>query len=511
MSGKLFGNDEIIRIANSVSHERSIPVDEVLEAIEEAVRVVARRKYGNEHFIRAEVHRGTGAIDLYREMIVVENEDSEISEEIAEQYPNINKITLENAKVKNENAELGDILSEPLPPIDLGRVGAKTAKQVMANKIREIERAKQYEQFKGKIGEIVNGVVEKMDRGNAIIKVGSAEITIARSHLMKNDRFKQGDRISAYLVDVDPENKGSQILLSRTHGNFLARLFAHEVPEVYDNIIEIKAVSRDPGFRAKIAVYSADTSIDPVGSCVGIRGSRVQAVMNELNGERIDIINWSSDQAALVVNALAPAEATKVIMDEEKEKVEVVVPAEQLSIAVGKGGQNIKLASGIVGWKIEVMTEEEESIRRTQEFNAMTNRFMEALDLEEILAQLLVSEGYNSIQILADAEVEALASVEGLDEGIAQELITRAQSYAQTHVDAEVEAEELASMKIDEKFLGLKNMTQELAEQLHHCGIKEIIDVADLARDDFLDVLPNSGLSNKQIDEMIMSARAIAF
>lgn len=520
------GSTELLMIIDAVAREKNISKDAVAEALEEAVRVAARRKYGHEHSIRAEIDKKTGEIRLFREMLVVD--PNAPVEEVIEGEPEeemmidgklrrkreINTISFTDAKVKKPDVELGEIILEPLPPIDLGRVAAQSAKQVISYKVREIERMKQYDEFKDKVGDVVSGVVEKIEYGNVIIRIGSTEALLKKEYVMRTDKIKQGDRIRALLFEVNPENKGHQILVSRTHDEFLGALFAQEVPEIYDNIIQIKAIARDPGSRAKIAVHSSDSSIDPVGSCVGMRGARVQAVISELGGERIDIIQWAQDPASLVVNALAPAEVSKVIIDEDNKKIEIVVPEEQLSIAIGKRGQNVRLASKLVGWQLDVLTEASESKRRADEFNAVTEKFMSALDLEEILAQLLASEGYTSIQDIADAEVAELGSIEGLDENIAQELINRAKTYAETHEDAAtapVILAEVSVSRLDKNLLALPNMTEELAGKLYHADIRNLVSLADLSHDEFIEKVASSGLTDEQINKMIMTAREQTF
>ncbi len=518
-----FGSTELIQIAEAVAREKSISREEVLKALEEAIRVAARRKYGHEHSVRAEIDRKTGEVRLFREMrvvdpneeVVVEAEETEEQNEEpmdshARYLKEMNTISLKDARIKKSDAEIGEILSEPLPPIDLGRVAAQSAKQVITYRVREIERNKQFDEFKDKVGQIVSGVVEKVEYGNAIVKLGSAEGMLRREFMIRNEKVKQGERIRAYLFEVNKENRSHQIQLSRTHSEFLAALFAQEVPEIYDRIIEIKAIARDPGSRAKIAVFSSDSSIDPVGSCVGMRGARVQAVINELNGEKIDIIQWSSDPATMVVNALSPAEVSKVIIDEDKKRIEIVVPDEQLSIAIGKRGQNVRLASKLIGWQIDVLTEQTESKRRTDEFSAITKKFMEALDVEEILAQLLASEGFTSIQDLIDAGAAEIGSIEGLDEGIAAELINRAVSYAETHDDAAqapVIPVEVSVSKLDKNLLAINGMSEEIASKLYSTGVRNINDFADLSRDEFVEKITDSGLEEEQIDKMIMAAR----
>lgn len=413
--------------------------------------------------------------------------------------------------IKKTDAVIGDIISEPLPPIDLGRVAAQAAKQVITYKVKEIEREQNYEEFKDRVGKIVSGVVEKVEHNGVIVKIGSTEAIIKNEDLMRDEKpkIRQGERVRALVYEVNKENRGPQILLSRTRKEFLAELFAQEVPEIYDRIIEIKSIARDPGSRAKVAVFSNDPSIDPVGSCVGMRGARVQAVINELNGEKIDIIEWSNDPATTIVNALAPAEVAKVIIDEEGSRIEVVVPDEQLSIAIGRRGQNVRLASELIGWNIDVLTEDAESKRRSEEFNAITQKFISALDLEEILAQLLASEGYNSVQEIADSSVSEIASIEGLDELIAEELINRAKEYAKTHNDAAANPSLIVSAKakVNAHVLALPNMTEEIAAQLYNAGIKSLSDIADLDREEFTEKTGNTEIDAKLIDDIIMAAR----
>lgn len=500
---------EIIQIADAVARDESIPRESVIEALEEAIRVAARRKYGHEHSIRAEIDRRTGETRLFREMLVVEKiEDTEEEDETIDQYNDINKITLEMAKLKNSDAEVGDILSEPLPPIDLGRVAAQSAKQVLISKVREIKRAKQFEEFKERVGEIMHGVVDKIEYGNVLIKIGASEAIIYKDHLLQTDNFKQGDRVRALLMELNPEARGPQIILSRAHNNFLIKLFAQEVPEVYDGIIQIKAVARDPGIRAKIAVHSSDSSIDAVGSCVGVRGARVQSVISELQGEKIDIIPWFSDPATLVVHALSPAAVSKVIIDEERSKIEIIVPDDQLSIAIGRRGQNIKLASQLVGWNLDIIAESNESKRRSEEFANVTQLLMSALDVEEILAQLLASEGYGSITTLAEADKNDIASIEGLDVEIAEELISRAQAYISSK--NEVVKDEKEKANSSEQLMKVKGMTDELALRLKKGNITTIVDLADLSRDEFQDIIGDD-IQPQEIDKLIMAAREIAY
>ncbi|MBT3333651.1 MAG: transcription termination/antitermination protein NusA, partial [Rhodospirillaceae bacterium] len=369
---------ELLQIADAVAREKSIDAEIVIEAMEEAIQKAARSKYGMENEIRAEIDRKSGNIGLSRLLEVVEVVENPATE-----------ILHREAQGRNPDARVGDLISEALPPIDFGRIATQTAKQVIVQKVREAERERQYEEYKDRIGEVVNGVVKRVEYGNVLVDMGRAEAIVRRDEALPRESLRQGDRIRAYIFDVRQEQRGPQIFLSRTHPQFMAKLFTQEVPEIYDGIIEIKAVARDPGSRAKIAVVSNDSSIDPVGACVGMRGSRVQAVVNELQGEKIDIIQWLPDPAAFLVNGLAPAEVVKVVMDEEAQKFEVVVPDEMLSLAIGRRGQNVRLASQLTGWEIDILTEEEESERRQEELRLRSELFVDTLVIDEMMAQLL--------------------------------------------------------------------------------------------------------------------------
>src|SRR5271168_3654410 len=412
---------ELLLVADAVAREKSIEREEVLEAMEQAIQKAGRAKYGHEKDIRATIDRKTGDVRLSRwteAVETVENEETQIPVHIARKFkPGIN---------------VGEFIVDPLPPIDFGRIAAQTAKQVIVQRVREYERKKQYDEFKDRVGEIINGVVKRTEYGNLMVEIGRAEALLRRDELIPRESFRNGDRVRAYIYDVREEPRGPQIFLSRTHPGFLAKLFAQEVPEIYDGIIEIKAVSRDPGSRAKMAVISRDSSIDPVGACVGMRGSRVQAVVAELQGEKIDIIPWSPNVATFVVNALAPAEVAKVVIDEEAGRVEVVVPDEQLSLAIGRRGQNVRLASQLTRWDIDILTEAEESERRQEEFAERTQTFMDSLDVDETVAQLLASEGFRTVDEIAYVEPRELASIEGFDTDTAAEIQARAQGHLAT-------------------------------------------------------------------------------
>ena len=406
---------ELLQIADAVAREKLIEPELVIEAMEDSLGKAARSRYGAEYDIRASIDRKSGELSMARAMEVVEEVENHFTE-----------ISLEEARLKNPEAEVGAFITDPLPTMDFGRIAAQTAKQVIVQQIRDAERERQYEEFKDRVGEIINGIVKRVEYGNVIVDIGRAEAIVRRDQLIPREAYRNGDRVRAYIRDVRSETRGPQIFLSRTAPEFMAKLFAQEVPEIYDGIIEVKAVARDPGSRAKIGVISYDNSIDPVGACVGMRGSRVQAVVNELQGEKIDIIPWNDDAATFIVNALQPAEVTKVVMDEDAQRIEVVVPDEQLSQAIGRRGQNVRLASQLTGWDIDIMTEAEESERRQAEFKQRTGMFQETMNVDEMVAQLLVSEGFTSLEEVAFVEVEELLVIDGFDEATAEELQARA-------------------------------------------------------------------------------------
>jgi N utilization substance protein A len=489
------GRVELIRIAESVAQEKGIDVDDVIVAMEQAIQTAARRKYGQEHQIVAELDRKSGEIGLYREL--------EVSEEVLEPAT---QIALAEARERNPAAQVGDHILEPLPPIDLGRIAAQSAKQVIVQKVREAERERQYNEFKDRIGEIVVGEVKRTEYGNVLVDLGRAEAILRRDEVLPRETFRNKDRVRAYIYDVRPEARGPQIFLSRTHPQFMAKLFGQEVPEIYDGIIEIKAVARDPGSRAKIAVVSKDSSIDPVGACVGMRGSRVQAVVNELSGEKIDIIPWSPDPATFVVNALAPAEVSKVVLDEESRRIEVIVPDAQLSLAIGRRGQNVRLASQLTGWDIDIITESEDAERRQREFRALTEYFVNALNVEEVIAQLLATEGFTSIEEVAYVDLEELAAIQGFDESIAHALRERAEAYlAEQEQTLRAEAAELG---IQEDLLGFGELSLATIVALGRKGVKTLDDFADLAADEVVELLPDAGLTEDEAGRLIMAARA---
>ncbi len=499
---------ELLQIADAVAREKVIDKSIVLEAMEDAITRAAKARYGVENEIRAEIDPRSGETRLNRLLQVVEKIDNEATQ-----------ITLVEAAKKNPAAQIGDFIAEPLPPIEFGRIAAQSAKQVIVQKVRDAERDRMYAEFKDRIGEIVNGTVKRAEYGNVIVDLGRGEGIVRRDETLPRETFRPGDRIRAYVYDVRREQRGPQIFLSRTHPQFMAKLFGQEVPEIYDGVVEVVSVARDPGSRAKIGVRSKDSSIDPVGACVGMRGSRVQAVVNELQGEKIDIIQWSPDMATFVVNALAPAEVAKVVLDEEVEKIEVVVPDEQLSLAIGRRGQNVRLASQLTGWDIDIMTEAEESERRQKEFATRTAHFVEALDVDETLAQLLASEGFERVDEVALVELRELSTIEGLDDTMAEELQQRAQGYLAKRA-AELE-EKRRSLGVRDDLVNFDGLSPEMAVALGEAGIKSLEDFADCATDDLTGwnerkdgqtikhkgALNELGVTSGEAEQLIMRAR----
>lgn len=488
-----FNRLELLQVADAVAREKAIERDVVLMAMEDAIQKAARSRYGLENDIHAEIDRKTGEIRLERHLQVVDKIENDAVE-----------IGVIEAQRRNPDAQVGDVIAEPLPPIDFGRIAAQTAKQVIVQKVREAERERQYNEYKDRIGEIVNGLVKRVEYGNVTIDLGRAEAILRRDELLPRETFRQGDRARAYIYDVRREPRGPQIFLSRSHPQFMAKLFAQEVPEVYDGIIEIRAVARDPGSRAKIAVLSNDNSIDPVGACVGMRGSRVQAVVNELQGEKIDIIKWSPDPATFIVNALAPAEVAKVVLDEEANAVEVVVPTDQLSLAIGRRGQNVRLASQLTGYDIDILTEEEESERRQKEFRERSQLFIDSLDVDETLAQLLVTEGFTKVEELAYLPVEELAEIEGFDGDIANELHERALEFIEKR-NSEFE-EKRKALGVSDEVAGIEGLAPAMLVALGEKGVKTLDDLGDLAGDELQEIV-GEGLSNDDANAIIMAAR----
>ncbi|TNM66569.1 transcription termination factor NusA [Aliirhizobium smilacinae] len=464
---------ELLQIADAVAREKVIDREIVLAAMADAIQKAARSRYGSETNIRADINSKTGEIRLQRLLEVVE---------VAEDYGT--QIPLILARDRNVDAKIGDFIADPLPPMDFGRIAAQSAKQVIVQKVREAERDRQFDEFKDRVGEIVNGTVKRVEYGNVIVDLGRGEGIIRRDEMIPRENMRYGDRVRAYVYDVRREQRGPQIFLSRTHPQFMVKLFTMEVPEIYDGIIQIKSVARDPGSRAKIAVISNDSSIDPVGACVGMRGSRVQAVVGELQGEKIDIIPWSQDPASFIVNALQPAEVAKVVLDEDAERIEVVVPDEQLSLAIGRRGQNVRLASQLTGWDIDIMTEAEESERRQKEFNERTNLFMEALDVDEMVGQVLASEGFAQVEELAYTELEEISSIDGFDEDTAVEIQTRAREYLE-RIEAENDAKRV-ELGVADELKQINGLTAQMLVALGEEGIKTIEDFAGCAADDLV-------------------------
>ncbi len=464
---------ELLQIADAVAREKSIDRQIVITAMEDAIQKAARSRYGSETDVRAEINPRTGEIRLQRLLQVVEAVENPATE-----------VDLVDAQHRNPAARLGDFIAEPLPPIDFGRIAAQSAKQVIVQKVREAERDRQFDEFKDRIGEVVNGVVKRVEYGNVIVDLGRGEAIVRRDELIPRENFRYGDRIRALIFDVRREQRGPQVFLSRTHPTFMSKLFAQEVPEIYDGIIEVKAVARDPGSRAKIAVISKDSSIDPVGACVGMRGSRVQAVVQELQGEKIDIIPWSPDAATFIVNALQPAEVSKVVLDEDAERIEVVVPDEQLSLAIGRRGQNVRLASQLTGWAIDIMTEAEESERRQKEFNERTQLFMEALNVDEVVGQLLATEGFATVEELAFVDRDEIASIEGFDDDTAEEIQARAQEFLDAK-ERELD-EERVKLGVEDALKDVAGVTTAMLVALGKDGIRTVEDLAGCAADDLV-------------------------
>ena len=502
---------ELLQIADAVAREKGIEMDIVLSAMADAIQKAAKARYGQENDIRVDIDPKTGETKLLRVVTVVElveNDDTEISLAIAQR--------------DNPDAALGDEVIDELPPVEFGRIATQAAKQVIVQRVREAERERQYEEFKDRVGEIINGVVKRVEYGNAVLDLGRSEAVVRRDNLIPREVFRPGDRIRAYIQNVRREQRGPQVILSRTDPAFMSKLFMQEVPEIYDGVIEVRAVARDPGSRAKIGVISNDPGIDPVGACVGMRGSRVQAVVNELQGEKVDIIPWSPDPAAFIVNALAPAEVTKVVLDEDVQRIEVVVPDEQLSLAIGRRGQNVRLASQLTGWDIDIMTEAQESERRQTEFVERTALFMEALDVDEMIAQLLASEGFTSVEEVAYVPVEEITYIEGFDEETAQEI----QNRARDHLDRENEKldAQRKEMGVGDDLAAMEGLTPAMLVRLGENDIKSLEDFAGCVTDDLTGwfetverrrvrqegILDGFDINAEEAENMIMAARVEA-
>jgi N utilization substance protein A len=514
VTGISANRQELLQIADAVAREKAIDKEIVIEAIEEAIQKAARTRYGAEHDIRVTIDPKTGETTILRVVTVIEDDTEEVNEYAHKR--------LSDALKDDKDAVVGKTYEEILPPFEFGRVQTQTARQVVTGKVREAERERQFEEFKDRTGEIVNGVAKRVEYGNVIVDLGRGEGIMRRDQSIPREAFQVGDRVRSYIYDVRRETKGPQIMLSRAHGGFMAKLFAQEVPEVYDGVIEIRAVARDPGSRAKMAVVSNDSSIDPVGACVGMRGSRVQAVVAELQGEKIDIIQWSGDEATFLVNALAPAEVTKVVMDEEAGRVEVVVPDEQLSLAIGRRGQNVRLASQLTGWQIDIITEAQDSERRQREFAERTALFQEALDVDEVIAQLLVTEGFATVEDVAYVEPSEIASIEGFDEDTAEEIQARARDYLEKEA-AEYDARR-RELGVEDAVLEVEGVTLPMSVTLGEHEVKTLEDLAGLIPDDIRGcyetkdgervrepgILDDYNLSPEDAEALIMRARVAA-
>ncbi|EQB06141.1 N utilization substance protein A [Sphingobium wenxiniae] len=505
---------ELLAIANSVASEKMIDKAIVIEAMEDAIQRAARARYGAENDIRAKLDPESGDLRLWRVVEVVETVDDYFKQ-----------VDLKQAQKLKKDAVVGDFIVDPLPPIDLGRIDAQSAKQVIFQKVRDAERERQHEEFKDRVGEIITGVVKSVEFGHVVVNLGRAEGVIRRDQQIPREVVRVGDRIRSVILNVRRENRGPQIFLSRAHPEFMKKLFAQEVPEIYDGVIEIKAAARDPGSRAKIGVISRDSSIDPVGACVGMKGSRVQAVVQEMQGEKIDIIPWSEDTATFVVNALQPAQVSRVVIDEEEERIEVVVPDDQLSLAIGRRGQNVRLASQLTGKAIDIMTEADASEKRQKEFVIRSELFQNELDVDETLSQLLVAEGFGELEEVAYVGVDELAAIEGFDEDLAAELQSRAQEALDRREAAA--REERRALGVEDALADMPHLTEAMLVTLGKAGIKTLDDLADLATDELIakkrvdqrrrrsetsedkgGILAEYGLSEEQGNEIIMAARA---
>ena len=492
--------EEMLQIANNVAEEKSIDKDLVFEAMELALEKAARVKYGFERDIRVSIDQNTGDIKLKTYLKVVD---------VLEEENQSKQIIIKDAKQIKPDIELGEYITKDLPPLDFGRVAAQNAKGVIIQKVREADKSRQYNEYKDKVGEIANGVVKRTEFGNLIVDLGKNEAIIKREELIPRETFRNGDRVRSYIYDVKEDVKGYQVFLSRTHPQFLSKLFTQEVPEIFEGVIKVKSVARDAGSRAKISVFTEDSTIDPVGACVGMRGSRVQAVVNELQGEKIDIVMWSENQATFLANALAPAEVSKIFLYEEKNKVEVVIPDEQLSLAIGRKGQNVKLASNLTNLEIDILTEEEETERRQEEFKEKTQMIIKNLDVEDVIAQLLVTEGYVSVDGIASESLENLEKIEGFDTDLANELITRSKNYLS---EKNSQYQQIINDKIsDEELKNLSGMNNKMLALLASNNITTLNDFADLASFELIDkqegIFKDIDVDENTVNDMIMKAR----
>ncbi len=485
---------ELIQMADALAREKDITKADVLEAMEQGISKAGRSKYGPEYDIRTQIDPNTGAIKMARYLTVVEDVEDEFTQ-----------ISLSNAQRKDKSLKIGDEIVDMLPPMDFGRIAAQTAKQVITQKVREAERMRQYNEMKDKKGEIVNGIVKRVEAGSLILEIGRVEAVLRRDELIPRETYRIGDRLRAYVLDVRPEMKGPQVFLSRSHPQFLARLFTAEVPEIYDGTIEIKSVSRDPGSRAKIAVWSKDNTLDARGACIGMRGVRVQAIVQELQGEKIDVVQWSSDPATFIVNALAPNEVLKIVIDEESRNVEVVLSEEQLSLAIGRRGQNIKLVSQLTGWHIDMMNEAQESEHRINETKERVELFMRALDIDDMMAHLLIQEGFSKVEDIAYIALEELAGIEGFDDALAEELQNRAKAHL--IVKQDTMEKKVKELDINSDLEGFDGLTLEMLVKLGEKGVKTLDDLADLAGDELVEILGADMMNEDDANAIIMKAR----
>ena len=488
---------EIILVADAVAREKGIDKEDVFEAMEVAIQKAGRSRYGAEHDIRATIDRKTGAIVLERYREVVDN-DAEIENEAAQLH-------LNDALRIKKDVQVGDFIIDTLPPVDFGRIAAQTAKQVIVQKVRDSERARQFEEYSEKVGTIVSGTVKRVEFGSVVLDIGKTEAILRHDEMIPREKFKNGDRVRAYVLDVRRETRGPQIFLSRTCPEFMAKLFTSEVPEIYDGIVEIMGVARDPGSKAKISVKANDVTVDPVGACVGLRGIRVQAVVTELQGEKIDIVPYSEDKAQYLVAALAPAEVSKVVLDEEAGRMEAVVSEDQFSIAIGRRGQNVKLASQLLGVDIDVLTEAQEQERRANENKVRLDRFMNALDVDDMIAHLLIAEGFTTVDEIAEVELGELAEIEGFDEDIATELQSRAKEFVAKR-DAEF-ASKMKDLGISDDLKTVDGLDQDMIIKLAENGIKTLDDLADLAGDELVEILGETVMPLSEANRIIMAAR----
>ena len=486
---------ELIQVAEAVSRERSIDKEEVILAMEEAIQKAARSKYGLERDIRANIDRKNGSINIAQFTEVVETIENQLTQ-----------MTFSEAQRRKLTLQIGDFYKEALPPIDFGRIAAQTAKQVISQKVREAERERQFHEYKDRIGEIVVGTIKRVENHSVTIDLGRGEAIIKRDQMIPREQLRPGDRLRSFIVDVTQETRGAQIFLSRSSNDFLAALFTQEVPEIYDGIIVVKNVAREPGSRAKISVFSNDPSIDPVGACVGMRGSRVQAVVSELQGEKIEIIPWSEDSVTLVINALAPAIPSKVVMDEDAGRMEVVVPDDQLSLAIGRRGQNVRLASQLTGWYVDILTEAEESEKRQVEFTERTKIFIDALDIDDVIAHLMVSEGFVTIPDIADAALDELTNIEGFDEDLASELSNRAKNFVK--LENERVEKSIKNLKVKKDLYDFADLTKQSILTLAENGILTLDDLAELDSEELFNILGKDIFANEDdAGSTIMKAR----